>query len=114
MPTDSVNYTATGTDFFVIDNENEPIDPTEGIKKLQLAVEEHTHASTRGLAVRRLQGTQAAGSLPYGLTADTLSQLAIGTAGQLLAVNAGATAPEWTGAWTAFAPTLTQSGAVTV
>lgn len=37
-----------------------------------------------------------AGDLVYGTGSDTASRLAIGTAGQLLQVNAGATAPEWT------------------
>jgi len=37
----------------------------------------------------------AAGDLIYGSAADTAARLAIGTAGQVLAVNSGATAPEW-------------------
>jgi len=37
----------------------------------------------------------AAGDLLYGTAADTLGRLAIGTAGQVLKVNSGATAPEW-------------------
>ena len=37
----------------------------------------------------------AAGDLLYGTAADTLGRLAIGTAGQVLQVNSGATAPEW-------------------
>lgn len=37
----------------------------------------------------------AAGDLLYGTAADTLGKLAIGTAGQVLKVNSGATAPEW-------------------
>ncbi len=37
----------------------------------------------------------AAGDLLYGTAADTVGRLAIGTAGQVLKVNAGATAPEW-------------------
>lgn len=37
----------------------------------------------------------AAGDIIYGTAADTATRLAIGTAGQLLRVNAGATAPEW-------------------
>jgi hypothetical protein len=38
----------------------------------------------------------AAGDLIYGSAADTAARLAIGTAGQVLTVNTGATAPEWT------------------
>lgn len=37
----------------------------------------------------------AAGDLVYGTGADAASRLGIGTAGQVLKVNAGATAPEW-------------------
>ena len=37
----------------------------------------------------------AAGDLLYGTANDTLGRLAIGTAGQVLKVNSGATAPEW-------------------
>jgi len=37
----------------------------------------------------------AAGDLLYGTAADTVARLGIGTAGQVLKVNAGATAPEW-------------------
>jgi hypothetical protein len=37
----------------------------------------------------------AAGDLLYGTAADTLGRLALGTAGQVLTVNSGATAPEW-------------------
>ena len=36
-----------------------------------------------------------AGDLLYGTAADTLARLGIGTAGQVLKVNSGATAPEW-------------------
>jgi len=37
----------------------------------------------------------AAGDLVYGTGADTFTKLAVGTAGQVLSVNSGATAPEW-------------------
>jgi hypothetical protein len=37
----------------------------------------------------------AAGDLIYGTGSDTFSKLSLGTAGQVLAVNSGATAPEW-------------------
>ena len=37
----------------------------------------------------------AAGDLLYGTANDTLGRLPIGTAGQVLKVNSGATAPEW-------------------
>ncbi len=53
----------------------------------------------------------AAGDLAYGTGSDTATRLGIGTAGQILQVNAGATAPEWTSAPT-FA-SMTISGAMT-
>lgn len=37
----------------------------------------------------------SAGDLLYGTAADTVARLGIGTAGQVLKVNSGATAPEW-------------------
>jgi len=40
----------------------------------------------------------AAGDLVYGTGSDTAARLGIGTAGQMLVVNAGATAPEWVSA----------------
>lgn len=39
----------------------------------------------------------AAGDLVYGTGSNTATRLPIGTAGQVLVVNAGATAPAWTG-----------------
>jgi hypothetical protein len=36
-----------------------------------------------------------AGDILYGTAADTMARLGIGTAGQVLKVNSGATAPEW-------------------
>lgn len=51
-----------------------------------------------------------AGDLLYGTAADTVARLGIGTAGQVLKVNSGATAPEWGAAAGAPAWTLTASG----
>jgi hypothetical protein len=45
----------------------------------------------------------AAGDLVYGTGADTFTKLSLGTAGQVLKVNAGATAPEWGAGGTTFA-----------
>lgn len=53
----------------------------------------------------------AAGDLVYGTGADTFTKLALGTAGQVLKVNSGATAPEW-GAAAAGALTLITSTTV--
>ena len=50
----------------------------------------------------------AAGDVLYATAADTVQRLAIGTAGQVLTVNSGATAPEWAaGASTVLLGTMT-------
>ena len=43
-----------------------------------------------------------AGDILYGTAADTMARLGIGTAGQVLKVNSGATAPEWGAAAASF------------
>lgn len=48
----------------------------------------------------------AAGDLMYASADDTPARLAIGTAGQVLTVNSGATAPEWAAATGGIAATL--------
>ena len=66
-----------------------------------------------------------AGDLPYYATGTALSKLAIGTAGQVLTVNSGATAPQWTtltgvavttfsAGTTGLTPSTATSGAVTL
>ena len=51
----------------------------------------------------------AAGDLVYGTGADTFTKLSLGTAGKVLTVNSGATAPEWATpagiSWTTWSPT---------
>jgi hypothetical protein len=58
-----------------------------------------------------------AGDLIYGTAADTVARLGIGTASQVLAVNSGATAPEWVtpagGGGLTLLETLSLSGATT-
>ena len=49
----------------------------------------------------------AAGTIIYGDGTTDPSTLAIGTAGQVLTVNAGATAPEWAAATNVWTPTAT-------
>jgi len=46
----------------------------------------------------------AAGDLIYGTGSDAFTKLSIGTAGQILKVNSGATAPEWAAASAASGP----------
>lgn len=52
----------------------------------------------------------AAGDLVYGTGADTFTKLALGTAGQVLKVNSGATAPEWGAATSTTNYTLLNTG----
>lgn len=55
-----------------------------------------TGATTYAFGVNPLEDKiTTAGDLLYGTAADTAARLGIGTAGQVLKVNAGATAPEW-------------------
>jgi len=53
-----------------------------------------------------------AGDLLYGTAADTVARLGIGTAGQVLKVNSGATAPEWGAAGGAAGLTLVKTQTV--
>ena len=48
----------------------------------------------------------AAGDLLYGTGSDAVTRLGIGTAGQVLKVNSGATAPEWGTITTDSTPTV--------
>ena len=69
--------------------------------------------------------TLATGSLSYGAGTSAFSALAIGTAGQILTVNSGATAPQWStlsgvavttfsAGTTGFTPSSATAGAVTL
>ena len=69
--------------------------------------------------------TLTAGSLTYGAGTSAFSTLAIGTAGQILTVNSGATAPQWSslsgvavttfsGGTTGFTPSTATSGVITL
>jgi hypothetical protein len=60
-----------------------------------------------------------AGDTLYATAADTLARLAIGTAGQVLQVNSGATAPEWAtpaggGGMTLLSTTTLSGGSTTI
>lgn len=54
----------------------------------------------------------AAGDLIYATANDTVARLALGTAGQVLKVNSGATAPEWAAAGGATGLTLVKAQTV--
>jgi len=69
--------------------------------------------------------TLATGSLSYGAGTSAFSALAIGTAGQILTVNSGATAPQWStltgvavttfsAGTTGFTPSSATAGAITL
>jgi hypothetical protein len=69
--------------------------------------------------------TLATGSLTYGAGTSAFSALAIGTAGQILTVNSGATAPQWStlsgvavttfsAGTTGFTPSTATTGAITL
>lgn len=69
--------------------------------------------------------TLTAGSLTYGAGTSAFSALAIGTAGQILTVNSGATAPQWSslsgvavttfsGGTTGFTPSSATAGVITL
>lgn len=55
------------------------------------------HATKSDTLNRALNKLTTAGDIPYATAAQTVSRLGIGTAGQFLQTNAGATAPEWAG-----------------
>lgn len=60
------------------------------------------HATKADTLNRALNKLTTAGDIPYATAAATVARLGIGTAGQVLKTNAGATAPEWGslfGAW---------------
>ena len=62
----------------------------------QITQTEYEHTDGTG----HIFDSQAAGDIPYASSTTVLSRLGIGTAGKLLQVNSGATAPEWTAAIT--------------
>ena len=55
----------------------------------------YTNEDATAVTVKIFEPINNAGEILYGTAADTVAALAIGTAGQALKVNAGATAPEW-------------------
>ena len=66
-------------------------------------------------AYQALSVYDAAGDLLYGSGADASTRLALGTAGQVLKVNSGATAPEWgAGGMTLIAETVLGSAAASI
>jgi len=62
----------------------------------QLTQAEYEHTDGTG----HIFDSQAAGDLAYASSTTVLSRLGIGTAGKVLMVNSGASAPEWSAALT--------------
>ena len=68
-----------------------------------------TGATTASAAFNALSPLTTAGDVLYGGTSGAGTRLAIGTAGQVLTVNAGATAPQWSTPTTGTVTSVAQS-----
>ena len=90
-------------------------DDTDLVKDGAAAI--RTLGSSVDTSVKALSPGTTAGDIDYYTTSTAKARVGIGTAGQLLAVNSGATAPEWktvtAGAYTLLS-TTTLSGASTI
>jgi hypothetical protein len=71
-----------------------------------------TGASTKATAFNALSPMSAAGDTIYGGTSGAGTALAIGTAGQVLTVNSGATAPQWSTPTTGTVTSVSGTGTV--
>jgi hypothetical protein len=71
-----------------------------------------TGASTKATAFNALSPMSAAGDTIYGGTSGAGTALAIGTAGQVLTVNSGATAPQWSTPTTGTVTSVNGTGTV--
>jgi hypothetical protein len=83
----AANYTATGTDFEYATADGDELLPDD-LRKLGRAVNEHTHDSTRGVAVRRLDtATNPAAAGHVQISADALRWWGASAAGIKTAVD---------------------------
>jgi hypothetical protein len=71
-----------------------------------------TGASTKATAFNALSPMSAAGDVIYGGTSGAGTALPIGTAGQVLTVNSGATAPQWSTPTTGTVTSVSGTGTV--
>lgn len=108
-------YTASGTAFEVATADLDGFDAGD-VQLLAAAVRDHTHESTRGLAIKRVQS----GTFAARPAAGNAGHVYVATDTGILYVDTGAAWVEaYTpnssifGAWTAWTPTLTQGVAVT-
>jgi hypothetical protein len=89
-------------------------DDTDLVKDGAAAI--RTLGSSADTTVKDLNPGTTAGDIDYYTSSTAKARIAIGTAGQVLQVNAGATAPEWvtssSGAYTSLASGSLSSGAV--
>jgi hypothetical protein len=83
-------------------------DDTDLVKDGAAAI--RTLGSSADTTVKDLNPGTTAGDIDYYTSSTAKARIAIGTAGQILAVNAGATAPEWVAPAGASGLTLVTSG----
>lgn len=103
MGTPSVNFTVAGENFDIPVDETEQTDPTQFLIKALRALENHTHASTRGAAAARLAASVASAG-PSTITGGGLTVSTGGitvTAGGLTVTAGGAIANRYKAAGTA-------------
>jgi hypothetical protein len=80
-------------------------DDTDLVKDGAAAI--RTLGSSADTTVKNLNPGTTAGDIDYYTSSTAKARIAIGTAGQILQVNAGATAPEWVAPAASYTPTLT-------
>lgn len=91
---EDTNLTATAVgDYLLIYDASEPLD----INKIKVVSIADLMKLTTETARQPMVTGQAAGDLFYASAAGVLARLAKGSPGQVLKMNAGATAPEWGG-----------------
>jgi hypothetical protein len=88
---DTLLETPASGDYVLIYDVSEPLD----INKIKVIAYGDLVNLAAQSALQALVSGQAAGDMLYADTAASLARLAKGTAGQVLRMNSGATAPEW-------------------
>ena len=93
----ATDVTASAAELNILDGATLDVTELNYVDGVTSAIQTQLNAKqASGATLSSLEGlTLGAGDLLYATAADTLTDLAIGTANQVLAVNAGATAPEW-------------------